>query len=96
MSDSYIQFTPVEAMKQGKKTATWLVETRDDKREALGVIKWYGPWRCYAFFPYAQTIFECKCLANIAEFCKTRTQTHLQLARQRRDKADGTRRKVAQ
>jgi hypothetical protein len=31
----------------------------------LGQIKWYSPWRCYAFFPNNDCIFEPVCLTTI-------------------------------
>lgn len=36
----------------------------------LGQIKWYGPWRKYAFFPEPNTIFETDCLTDITNFIK--------------------------
>lgn len=34
----------------------------------LGDIKWWSPWRKYAFFPEEGTLFEQDCLRDIAEF----------------------------
>lgn len=34
----------------------------------LGVIKWYGAWRQYCFFPYTGTIFNKDCLKFIERF----------------------------
>ena len=31
----------------------------------LGVIKWFGRWRQYAFFPHPQTIFNPECMTDI-------------------------------
>lgn len=31
------------------------------------MVKWYGGWRKYAFFPYADTLFEQDCLRDIAK-----------------------------
>lgn len=36
----------------------------------LGTIKWYSAWRCYAFYPEANTIFEKDCLQDITDFIK--------------------------
>lgn len=36
--------------------------------EFLGVIRWYGAWRKYAFFPETQTLYEQDCLRDIAQF----------------------------
>jgi len=37
-------------------------------KEWLGDIKWYGAWWCYVFEPDGQTIYEKKCLRDIAQF----------------------------
>ena len=34
----------------------------------LGLIKWYGAWRQYCFFPYEGTIFNKECLNFIENF----------------------------
>ena len=34
----------------------------------LGKIKWFGPWRKYAFFPEQNTLFETDCLSDISKF----------------------------
>ena len=36
----------------------------------LGIIKWYGPWRQYCFFPYEETIFNMDCMQYIIDFIK--------------------------
>ncbi len=36
--------------------------------DTLGVIKWHGAWRCYAFFPEPDTLYERKCLSEITQF----------------------------
>jgi hypothetical protein len=40
----------------------------------LGLVKWFGRWYTYAFFPKADTVFERTCLRDIAEFCETETK----------------------
>ena len=42
----------------------------------LGEIRWYGPWRCYAFYPEMETVYEKKCLRDIADFCELLTTEH--------------------
>jgi len=42
-----------------------LSKSRGDE---LGVIKWYGPWRQYCFYPEPETIFSRGCLADIATY----------------------------
>lgn len=34
----------------------------------LGIIKWYGPWRKYTFFPETNTLFDFSCLLQIVHF----------------------------
>jgi len=43
---------------------------------SLGEVRWFGRWRCYAFYPFAGTIYERKCLRDIADFCEKETQRH--------------------
>ena len=49
------------------KTKVWEVTTKDDSA-TLGYIKWFGRWRCYAFFPEKNTVYERQCLRDITEF----------------------------
>ena len=55
-----------EPKKNKKKTETWGVISI--KGNLLGYIKWYSGWRCYAFFPVEETIFNTECLQEIALF----------------------------
>ena len=64
------------------KTKTWEVWTKEkakprfDGGDLLGAIRWFGQWRCYAFFPRDNTIFEKTCLRDIASFCEGQTKAH--------------------
>lgn len=71
---SYIKFVE-EPFSTPHKTRLWGVWTVDGD-EPLGAIKWFGRWRCYSFFPAIQTVFERKCLRDLADFCEARTQEH--------------------
>ena len=51
------------------KTKIWRVMDPREEYE-IGQIKWYGAWRCYAFEPFAYTIYEKDCLRFIADFCE--------------------------
>ena len=42
----------------------------------LGFIKWYGPWRKYAFFPEPKTLFDNKCLTDLAGVLHKLTHDH--------------------
>lgn len=56
------------------KTQAWDVRTKDGIGEHLGAVKWFGRWRCYAFYPGSGSIYEKTCLRDIAEFCETETR----------------------
>jgi hypothetical protein len=60
----------------GRKTSMWDVVTKDAQPFTLGVISWYGPWRCYAFTPTLDgpTVFEKTCLRDLAAFMEEQMQ----------------------
>jgi len=55
------------------KTRVWDVATKEDYEDLVGEVRWFGPWRCYAFYPYDKTVFEKTCLRDIADFCEEQT-----------------------
>jgi hypothetical protein len=59
-----------------KKTDVWNVVPLAAPSASLGIIKWYGAWRRYCFFPAPSTIFEETCLRDIATFCEAGTKAH--------------------
>jgi hypothetical protein len=68
----YIQFVDAGYSASGK-TKIWDVATIEDQEDLLGEIRWFGSWRCYAFYPYDKTVFEKTCLRDIANFCEKQT-----------------------
>lgn len=52
---------------KGKKTKTFFVMT-NQSNDCIGQIAWYGRWRQYAFFPENNTVYEPRCLQDIANF----------------------------
>ncbi len=58
-----------------RKTKIFVVLTSDGVSD-LGTVKWFGRWRCYSFFPNAETVFENQCLRDIADFCEAQTKAH--------------------
>ena len=64
----------------GKITAQYAVESTYDT-SYLGEIKWYGPWRGYAFYPYIDCVFEPKCLNTICEWIAELNQAHREAKR---------------
>ncbi len=58
----------------GQITPRWYVETLEDE-DFLGVVKWFGPWRKYAFFPEPQCVFEEVCMREISQFIEEQTRS---------------------
>lgn len=52
-----------EDIKEGRKTPVFHILDNDD--EEIGVIKWYGSWRKYCFFPNGETLWDSNCLISI-------------------------------
>ena len=50
-----------------EKTAIYSVLSKEGDF-LLGEIKWFSRWRKYAFFPTKDTVYESKCLTDIAVF----------------------------
>jgi hypothetical protein len=70
----YVVFRSVHV--PNRKTQTWVVCERNEDETPLAEIKWFPRWRKYCFFPIGDTVFEEKCLGDIAEFITTRTKEH--------------------
>jgi hypothetical protein len=60
-------------LSENGKTTIWLVNDKDGSR--LGSIRWYAPWRKYAFYP-TMAVLEQSCLRDIADFIDARTKEH--------------------
>lgn len=69
---SYIEFVLQEKL-PGRLTDCWLVRPKDNPDCVLGNVRWYGAWRCYVYFPVEYTLYEKKCLRDIADFCEAET-----------------------
>jgi hypothetical protein len=65
------------------KTNIWQVRNVQSGVD-LGLVRWFGRWRQYAFFPDAELVFEKSCLRRIAEFCEHATDRHRRRARSER------------
>jgi hypothetical protein len=48
------------------KTQIWRVETKYG--DLLGVVRWFGRWRQYTFWPSSETLYSAGCLSDIADF----------------------------
>ena len=49
-----------------------------ETQDALGRVKWYGPWRQYSFFPNENIVLEKKCMRDIATFCENITKKRVE------------------
>jgi hypothetical protein len=57
------------------RTEVWTIVAVEDDFE-LGQIKWYGPWRMYAWFPEPNTVYESTCLRDIANIRDALNERH--------------------
>lgn len=64
MTKSYIDFVKVE---EKPKTSVYEVRSKSSGI-VLGIVKWYGSWRQYCFFPESKTLWNRTCLLEIGGF----------------------------
>lgn len=57
------------------KTRRWRVVPRG-RGTTLGDVHWFGKWRRYVFSPRPQTVYDERCLLDIATFCRDQTEAH--------------------
>lgn len=62
----YLEFSLIEQKPKTKVVGVWSKRSSD----RLGLIKWYGKWRQYAFFPENDTLFNVECLNDIQTYIK--------------------------
>jgi hypothetical protein len=66
------------------KTQTFSVYSIGRRGAFLGVIKWYGPWRQYVFYPHASTLFNAGCLRELEYELGDLNTLHRALIKERR------------
>ena len=57
----------------GTKTRKWFVISRENGA-TLGFIAWHPPWRRYVFAPEPETVFEERCLRDLADVIEAFTK----------------------
>lgn len=62
ITTKYLVFRPADA--SARKTA--IVDVVSKRWVRLGQIRWYGAWRCYAFYPNTDTLFNRDCIDAIS------------------------------
>lgn len=72
---SHLAFTDDGPVSVGAKTRQFSVNSRSN-RSLIGYVKWWGNWRKYVFFPLNSTLFDDKCMRQIAQFCEEATTAH--------------------
>lgn len=62
------KYIEMEEVEKKSKTSVYAIFSKSN-REAIGTIKWYGPWRQYCFFPLDdETVWNRTCLNDIVDF----------------------------
>jgi hypothetical protein len=67
---NYLQFELRSERMPDVKTEVWAVLSAKHGFQ-LGLIKWYSPWRQYAFFPGPDTIWNRDCLRAVDDKIET-------------------------
>lgn len=67
---SFLRFS-VHALGESRTTQTWTVLSAS---ASLGEVRWYSPWRRYAFYPAPGTVFDTACLEELANFVSIETK----------------------
>jgi len=71
---SHLAFVDDGPVKKGAKTRQFSVYNKAN-RSLLGYVKWFPNWRKYCFFPL-NSLFDDKCLMQVATFCLEATTAH--------------------
>lgn len=69
---------------KGRRTLCWRVTAHEGG--LLGYVEWYNPWRCYAFFPQPDTVFEKDCLRDLATWLEAETNARRRARQKERDR----------
>ena len=62
----YLEFSIIERKLKTKVIGVYSKRSGDK----LAIIKWYGAWRQYAFFPERNTLYNTECLNDIISYIK--------------------------
>jgi hypothetical protein len=77
MSDiltEWLLIRPIELSKSGITKIYNVYPKESDS--ALGQIKWFARWRKYSYFPNTGTLYEEKCLRDLATVIEDLTKQH--------------------
>ena len=62
------KFFTIDKLPRRQEHRTDFFEVYSHRGNRLAVIRWYGPWRQYVFFPDRETIWTVGCLSEIQIF----------------------------
>ncbi len=68
MQGEYLKF---ELFSSTGLTDIYRIYSKLDMHHPLGLIKWFGAWRKYVFYPSEETCFDIGCLGEICAFINT-------------------------
>ena len=77
----YLEFEKIGDTKHGK-TEIWEIISKSSGF-SLGLIKWYGPWRQYCFYPSAHCVFNVTCMSDISGHIKDLMNQRVNLTQNR-------------
>lgn len=72
----FIDYRDDGYVREGAKTRKYSLFSRAG-RSLLGYVQWWPAWRKYVFFPL-NSVFDNRCLREIAKFCEDTTTTHVE------------------
>ena len=62
----YKYLTFIKEAQPGKTSVWQCCNTKSGT--SLGIVKWFGDWRQYCYFPTVQAVYSAGCLRDIADF----------------------------
>ena len=72
MSDEIKYGTHIKFVHNPEEDCWWVVNKYDDVQ--LGTIGWFDKFHKYSFYVKPDTVYECVCLREIADFCENKTK----------------------
>lgn len=73
----FITFQDVGYVSVGAATRKYIL-TNKTIGSIIGIVKWNNAWRRYCLSPGENSVFDAKCLREVAEFCDIQTEHHKQ------------------
>lgn len=75
MADEVYKYLTFRIKEQRLKTNVYSC-LNNNSRVELGVVKWYGAWRQYCYFPLVEAVYNQACLNDIATFLEKVNKEH--------------------